>query len=311
MDQSLAGKSIVVTGATSGIGFALAEALVQKGAHVIGVGRSQERCAEAERRLQSLANGGRAEYCLYDLSSQVQVRLLAEDIQARLAKAGKSWLDGLINNAGTFTYWLTLTQEGFEKQWAVNHLAPFLLTHELLPLLLAAPQARVVTVSSGSHYHTRLHWDDLQLIRHYNGLLAYNQSKLANVLFTFELNRRLGPGSTVKAFAADPGLVKTEIGAKGNPGLVRWIWGLRQSGGVPAEASAQGLVFLIEEPSLSKANEIYWKNGRPKAPSREALDPDSARRLWAVSMKMCGIPEESPATVSVRQAENGPASLSL
>jgi NAD(P)-dependent dehydrogenase (short-subunit alcohol dehydrogenase family) len=289
MDENLAGKTIVVTGATSGIGYALAEALARQGAHVIGVGRSPERCVRVEERLRALANGTGSECCLADLSSLIQVRSLATEIETRLAAAGKSSLDALVNNAGTFSFWLTLTPEGFEKQWAVNHLAPFLLTHDLLPLLRNAPQARVITVSSASHYHTTLRWDDIQLRRRYSGLQAYRQTKLANVLFTAELNRRLGSGSSVKAFAADPGLVKTDIGIKDNPALVGWIWARRRATGVTPEVSARGLLYLVGEPSIQSSAEQYWKNGRPKAPDPYALDVDAARRLWAISTQMCGI----------------------
>jgi NAD(P)-dependent dehydrogenase (short-subunit alcohol dehydrogenase family) len=287
--HNLSGKTVVVTGATSGIGLALAEALARRGAHVIGVGRSEERCVHSQACLQELANGNGASFCTADLASLVQVRSLAAEIRLRLAAQGKTGLDALVNNAGTFTYWLAITPEGFEKQWAVNHLAPFLLTHELLPLLLAAPAGRVITVSSGSHYHTRLRWEDIQLRRRYNGLLAYQQTKLANVLFTAQLNRRLGAGSTLRAFAADPGLVKTEIGFKENPGLVRWVWDRRRAGGVSPEVSAQGILFLVSEPSIQTSPDCYWKDGRPKRPSRYALDADVACRLWALSAQMCGI----------------------
>jgi NAD(P)-dependent dehydrogenase (short-subunit alcohol dehydrogenase family) len=289
MDQKMSRKTVVVTGATSGIGLALAEALARGGAYVIGVGRSEERCAQSEARLRELANGNGASFCTADLSSLAQVHSLSDEIRLRLASQGKKGLDALVNNAGTFTYWLTITPEGFEKQWAVNALAPFLLTHELLPQLQAAPAARVITVSSGSHYNTRLRWEDIQLRRRYNGLLAYQQTKLANVLFTAELNRRLGAGATVRAFAADPGLVKTEIGFKENPGLVRWIWDRRRAGGVAPEVSARGILYLVCEPSIQDNPECYWKDGRPKRPSRYALDAEVARRLWELSAQMCGI----------------------
>ncbi len=210
-----------------------------------------------------------------------------ERIGDLLASQGKSHLDGLVNNAGTFTYWLTLTPEGFETQWAVNHLAPFLLTHALLPLLQAAPAAKIVTVSSDSHYSAHLDWNDIQLRRHYNGLRAYEQTKLANVLFTLELNRRLGAGSSVRAFAADPGLVKTDIGFKGASGPVRWIWSLRRSGGVAPEKSAQGIVRLLDEDIPAGSTAVYWKDGKPKQPGRQALDARSAARLWALSEQMC------------------------
>ncbi len=282
-------KIFVVTGATSGIGLAVAEALVEAGAFVLGVGRSPERAAALEARLGSGARPGRLRALTADLALQSQVRALAAAVRAEVEAAGGRWLDGLINNAGVFTFRRALTAEGFEMQWAVNHLAPFLLTHELLPLLEAAPQARVVTVSSGSHYHTRLRWRDLQLRRFYNGLLAYKQTKLCNVLFTLELRRRLGPGSRVQAFAADPGLVFTDMGFKNNPRLARWIWALRRRGGITPAESAAGIVFLALEPSIQQAAEIYWKHGRPKAPDPAGLDLEAARRLWEISARMCGL----------------------
>jgi NAD(P)-dependent dehydrogenase (short-subunit alcohol dehydrogenase family) len=149
-----------------------------------------------------------------------------------------------------------------------------------------------VTVSSGSHYNTRLNWNDIQLRRAYNCLLAYKQTKLANVLFTNELNRKLGNGSLLRAFAADPGLVFTEMGFKGNPGLVRWIWDYRRRAGVTPQESARGVVYLATEPSIQNSPEIYWKDNHPKVPNRYAMDGEAARRLWILSEQMCGIESE-------------------
>jgi retinol dehydrogenase-12 len=289
MVSSLRGKVIVVTGATSGIGLAAAEELTRQGAEVIGVGRSVQRCQAAEQRLRALSSAGRATYCVADLTQQGEVRRLAETVREMAAAAGRPALDGLVNNAGAFTYWLALTSEGFETQWAVNHLAPFLLTLELLPLLEAAPSARIVTVTSGSHRHTSLNWADIQLRRRYSGLRAYNQTKLANVLFTVELNRRLGSGSHVRAFAADPGLVQTDIGLKGTPGMVQWIWERRRAGGISPAEAARGIVFLLSEPSIQDSRQAYWKHGRSLPPSRQALDTAAAQRLWAISEQMCGM----------------------
>jgi NAD(P)-dependent dehydrogenase (short-subunit alcohol dehydrogenase family) len=293
MDDPLMGKQIVVTGATSGIGLALAEVLAKRGAAVLGVGRSPERCARAEEQLIARHPESRITFLVAELSVQSEVRALAQRIRQTLHAWGADALDGLVNNAGTFAYWQTYTPEGFDLQWAVNHLAPFLLTRELLPLLEAAPAARVVTVSSGSHYRARLPWDDIQLRRRYRPLQAYSQTKLANILFTAELNRRLGPGSTVRAFAADPGLVRTEIGFKTKSPVARWVWSLRRLQSSPPETAAEGIVYLLSEPSLQGASDVYWKASRPKAPDSYALNPNAARRLWELSERMCDrVPEE-------------------
>ncbi len=188
--MDLTNKTYVVTGATSGIGLATAQALVQAGANVIGVGRSEERCRQTEAQLRSLNNAAVVRYMICDLSLQSDIRALATQIIEFQSSKQTSALDGLINVAGTFTYWLDLTPDGIEKQWAVNHLAGFLLTHQLLPLLADASDARIITVSSDSHFGAHIDWRDPQLRRRYNGLKAYGVTKLANILFTLELNNR-------------------------------------------------------------------------------------------------------------------------
>jgi retinol dehydrogenase 12 len=294
MDYDLLEKTYVVTGATSGIGLATAIELKRRGASVIGVGRSPERCRAAEYVLRDLGGNSNVDYLSYDLSLQSQVHGLAAQIRELLASRGIAYLDGLVNNAGTFTFWQFLTSEGFETQWAVNHLASFLLTNELLPMLQAAPTGRIVTVSSGSHYSASLNWNDLQLRRGYNGLRAYGQTKLANILFTLELNRRLGDQANVRGFAVDPGLVKTEIGFKGTPALVRWVWMARRASGDPPEKPAHGIVYLLTDSSLPDAQAIYWQDGKPRQPSLKALDAESAKRLWTISAQMCSISNSTP-----------------
>ena len=286
MEGAMFGKNVVITGATSGIGLEAASQLAQLGANVIAVGRNEERCQAALDTIKSRVSDAKIEFVKANVAEQAEVRRLATEISQRLQSAGQK-LDVLINNAGTFQYWLTLTLDGFEMQWAVNYLAPFLLTHELLPLLQAAPQGRVITTSSGSHYHTRLHWDDIQLRRRYNGLLAYKQTKLADVLFSMEFNRR--HRGDLQAFAADPGLVNTDIGLKTDSLIARWIWDIRRRGGITAEESARGLVFLASEPSIQGSQHVYWKHSKPKAPSKYALNEEVGRRVWEISEKMCGI----------------------
>jgi retinol dehydrogenase 12 len=292
MQPALSGKTFVVTGATSGIGYAAAAQFVSQGAAVIGVGRSEERCRAAQAQLSEAHPGARVEFCVADLTLQSQVHQLADEIGEKLSAAGVLELDGLINNAGMFSFEFTQTAEGFQIVWALNHLAPFLLTYRLLPLLKAAPMGRVVTVSSYSHNLARFRWNDVQLQHFYNGLSSYKQSKMANVLFTAELNRRLGAQSKLRAFAADPGLVKTDIAFKGTPTLIQWIWKLRRSSGITPEESARGVVYLASEPSIQDSSEVYWKHSVPKTPDRYALKPENGRRLWEISEQMCGIKTE-------------------
>lgn len=288
-NDDLTGKTMVITGATSGIGRAAMRALAARGAYVIGVGRSAARCREAERAILAEFPHARVSFAVADLSSQRQVRALAAAIREYVNSAGGGKLDALVNNAGAVSSWYTTTEEGYELQFAVNHLAPFLLTHELMPLLARAESARVVTVSSGSHYGARIAWHDVMLRRRYGVLRAYKQSKLANVMFSAELNRRLGTASHIRAYAADPGLVSTEIGLKGTSGLANWVWRRRMARGASPEQAAGTVVYLAASPEVEGSTEVYWKDCRPKTPSRYARREDEAARLWALSERLCGL----------------------
>jgi NAD(P)-dependent dehydrogenase (short-subunit alcohol dehydrogenase family) len=279
---------MVVSGATSGLGRAVAEGLARQGISVIGVGRNPELCQQAERELSALGPAP-VKFLVADLALQANVRRVAVEIRGVLKDWAAGGLDALINNAAIVPARRTVTPEGFDLQWAVNHLAPFLLTHELLPLLQAAPRARVVTVSSGSHYRARPNWEDLHGQGRYFLMLTYARTKLANVLFTAELNRRLGPGSTVRAFAAQPGLVNTEIGMKSSSRLVYWFWDLWRRHGLTPEESARGIIYLATEPSIQNSPEIYWRHSHPKLPSQYALEAETARQLWKISVQACGL----------------------
>lgn len=292
-NQNLLNKTVVITGATAGIGLAAAARLAGQGAWVIGVGREQSRCRQAEESIKAGCPNARISFLIADLSSLNSVRALAAQIKVKLAAEGIGHLDVLVNNAGTVSSWYMATADGFELQFAVNHLAPFLLTHELLPLLEAAPEGRVICLSSGSHYRTKINWDDIMLRKHYNVLMAYKQTKLANVLFCTEFNRRMASSSGVRAFAVDPGLVNTEIGLKGTTGITRWIWKKRSSGGTSPEVPADSIAYLAGEPSVHGSGEVYWKDCKPVAPSSYSQQEDAARRLWKLSEKMCGIASSS------------------
>jgi len=280
-------KNCLVTGATSGIGFETALVLARAGARVIGVGRDPARCAAAAARIAEASAGvpgAEVRFEVADLSSQAEVRSLA----ARVAER-EPHLDVLVNNAGLFTFRRAESVDGIEMQLAVNHLAAFLLAHELLPLLAAAPRARVVFVSSGSHFQGRIRWGDPGRRRFYNGLAAYEQSKLAVLMIARELADRLGPVSSIDTYAADPGLVRTDIGQKDRSPLVRWIWDLRARGGICAAESAASVAWLAIEPTLEGVTGGYWKERVPLSPSARAADPVACRRLWDLSSRLCGI----------------------
>ncbi len=282
-------KTILITGATSGIGYAAAQALSAMGAAIIGVGRDPARCQQAAESLRAARSDAQVIYLTADLSAQRQVRSLAESALEQINTQYGGKLDGLINNAGAVASWYTATEDGYELQFALNHLAPFLLTHLLMPALQAAPAARILTVSSRSHRNMVMVWADVMLRRWYNPLLAYKQSKLANVLFTLELNRRLPAASPIRAYAIDPGLVNTNIGLKGTGGIVRWVWEMRSKGGQTPEQGASTAVFVASDPTVEGSREPYWKNSQPLPPSRYAQRPEPAARLWELSERLCGI----------------------
>ncbi len=284
--QDLTEKTIVVTGATSGIGLATAWALAERGAHVLVVGRSAAGLDAVVGAIRADVRGARVTPLLADLASLAAVRGLGAEIRQVV---GAGALDALINNAGTVSSWHQVTRDGYELQFAVNHLAPFLLTHELMPLLRRAPAARVVTVSSGSHRGTRIRWRDVMFRRGYRVLAAYKQSKLANVLFTAGFNRFVRPRSGVRALAADPGLVNTPIGLKGTNGLARAVWARRSQNGASPDEAARGIVFLATDPAVAESDALYWKDSAPVRPSRVARKPEQAEQLWILSERLCGV----------------------
>ena len=291
-EQRLAGKTVVVSGATSGIGWESLLALAGEGAAVIGIGRSAERCRQAEERLRAAYPQVRAAYCLADLSSQAQVRRAAAEIRGLLTGGDFPPLAALVNNAGIYAERRVWTEDGVESTFAVNHLAAFLLTLELMDNLRAAPGGgRVVTVSSASHYRTWMNPEQAAHPRLYFGLWAYKVSKLANVLFTYELNRRC-PAQELRAFAVDPGLIRTDIGVKGPRGISTWVWAQRAKKGRPPQVPAQTVVHCCAQAGLQTSADFYWRDLQPKTPSRTAQRADVAAELWAVSRALCGLAGE-------------------
>ncbi len=271
-------STYLITGATSGIGRAAALRLAEHGRVLIGTREASK--GEGVRR--AIADrGGDATLAVADLASLAEVRALAARIRDREPR-----LDGLINNAGIFTRTREVTEEDHERQLAVNYLAPFVLCHELLPLVRAWAPARIVNVASEEHRLGRIHFEDPELERGYRGSRAYRQSKLALVLFTRELARRLaGTGVTVNA--VHPGVVYTDLVRTISPlaRLVRWLLRSPEDGAGP-------LVRLATAPELAAVTGAYFRRWRRVQPARRARDPATARRLWNLTERLSG-PESS------------------
>lgn len=282
-ENCLSGKRALVTGSTSGIGLATARLLAKLGARVTLVGRDPSRgeaALDLIRTASALDRRGAHLLELADLSSMKECAALGE----RIAAAGP--LDILVNCAGAFTTRRTLTVDGFETQFAVNHLAAFVLGRALLPALEASGDGRFVIVSSDSHRPGRIHWSDPGFGRFYFGLRAYEQSKLANVLFARELAHRLGAESAVTVFALDPGLVDTAMGNKAGLSPSSLVWSLRRRAGTSTEVPAAAIAWLAATPQLKGRSGGYWKDGSEVEPSERARNDADARRLWDLSATM-------------------------
>ena len=273
---SMAGRTVLITGGTGGIGRATAEGLAAMGADVAITGRDAARAEEAARLIRA-ATGAQVDVLVADLSSQSEVRRLAAEALDRLPR-----IDVLVNNVGG--YWNTrrLTADGLEHTFAVNHLAAFLLTGLLMDRLKDGPTGRVVTVSSHAHAQGSIDFDDLQGERHYSGARAYNQSKLANVLFTYELARRL-QGSGVTANALHPGVVRTAFGAEDPSRTQRLLVPLLRPFLSDPVRGAATSIHLSSAPELEAVTGRYFTNGSPKRSSSRSRDEAAAARLWQVS----------------------------
>ena len=281
-------KVCLITGANAGIGKATAEELARRGAVVVMVARDQGRGEKAREEIVQATGNRQVELLLADLSSQAQIRGLAEEFRARYDR-----LDVLINNAAVFTRERRTTEDRIELQFAVNHLAPFLLTNLLLDLLKKSAPSRVVTVSSEAHQRTSMNWKDLQGERGYSGLKAYSQSKLANVLFTKELARRL-EGTGVTANALHPGVIGTNLLFSGF-GPLRLLGPLFKFFMKRPEQGARTSVYLATSPEVEGVSGEYFKDGKRTAASPQAQDAEAARRLWEISAELTGLVDSASA----------------
>lgn len=284
--QSMAGKTVLITGGTGGIGKATALSLAALGARVAITGRDADRAARAAEEIRQVASAP-VDVFVADLSSQQEVRRLAGEVLQAL-----DCLDVLINNVGGFWNTRRLTVDGLEYTFALNHLAPFLLTNLLLERLQESAPARVVTVSSGAQAMGRMDFADLQGKLSYSGQRAYNQSKLANVLFTYALASRLA-GTGVTANALHPGVVATAFGAE-DPGRVQvFLAPLVQRWMKTPEEGARTSVHLASAPELEDVTGQYFANSTAKKSSKRSYSQADADLLWQVSAALVGLESDS------------------
>jgi retinol dehydrogenase-12 len=278
--QGMRGKVCLITGATSGIGLVAARELARQGAQVVLVGRNRAKTESVVAGIQSEIPNASAQYILADLSSQAQIHDLARQFHERHHR-----LDVLINNAGGIWMRRTLTVDGIEMTFAVNHLVYFLLTDLLLDTLKSAAHARIVNVASGAHRRAHLDFDNLQGERGYGGWQQYCRSKLMNLLFTYELARRL-TGTGVTANALHPGFVAT--GFASNNGWKGWLMRMyARLAAISPEQGAHTIIYLASSPDVAGISGRYFVREREQTSSPESLDEAAAKKLWDISESQC------------------------
>ncbi len=278
----MAGKIVLITGATGGIGKATAIGLAAMGARVGITGRDLIRAEQAASDIRTEFGNPAVDVFAADMSSQAEVRRLSGAVLDAYPR-----LDVLVNNVGGFWAHRHPTADGLEHTFALNHLAPFLLTNLLLDRLKASAPARIVTVSSGAQAAGRIDFDDLQGARSYSGQRAYSQSKLANILFTNELARRL-QGTGVTANSVHPGVVRTNFGSEDQAGFFRIISPLVRPFLKTPTQGARTPIYLASSPDVEGITGQFFANRKPKTANR-AADLDVTARLWRVSTELVGL----------------------
>jgi len=278
----LTGKTVLITGATSGIGFEASVRLAQLGAILVMVGRDLAKTAAKVEEVRKRSGAASVESLLCDFSSQERIHGLAEEFRARHKR-----LHILVNNAGGVFAKRTLTVDGIEATFAVNHLGYFLLTYLLLDLLVKSAPARLINVASAAHYRGTMDFDDLGFERGYKIMRAYSRSKLANVLFTRELVARMdGMGVTFNCL--HPGAVATNIW-NGAPRWMRPVINAARLFMLTPAQGAEAIVYLAFSPEVEGKSGLYFENNHSKTPSVLASDSSVAKQLWERSSKLVKI----------------------
>ncbi len=279
-------RTILITGGNAGIGLATARALAEQGDRVIVTTRDAAKGMAAVAAVRATVPAATVEHRQLDLASLASIRETAAQLRDELGH-----LDVLINNAGIVQLHRSTTVDGFETTFGVNHLGHMLLVHELLPLVQAAEAGRIVVVASDAHGMAKrgLNFDDLQTTSDYKVMRVYGESKLANILYTRELARRLA-GTGVTANSCHPGAVRTRLGRDGDGGrLGDWAMRLASPFFITPEKGARTSVFLATDPSVAEVSGEYFVKSRRAEPKPFATDDDAARRLWTASEQLLGL----------------------
>ncbi len=291
MASGMNGRVCLVTGGNSGIGKATAVGLAKLGASVAIVSRDRARGETAVAEIRSKSGNQHVDMMGADLSSLQSVRELARDFAAKHRQ-----LHVLVNNAGIFLPKRVVTADGLEATFATNHLGHFLLTMLLLDTIKASAPSRIINVTSSAHYGSKIDFEDLQGEKKYSGYKAYGQSKLANILFTYELARRLeGTGVTINCL--HPGVVRTGFG-KDEGGLM--AVGVRVAAPLmmSPEKAARAVVWLASSPELEHVSGKFFSKGKEERSSKESYDVEAARRLWEVGEELTGKQRQSVAAAA-------------
>lgn len=276
-------KQMVITGGNAGIGFETARALVSGGHRVIIVVRDADKGQDAMHRIRAEHPEGNISMVRANLTDFDSIHQAADHILEDTPV-----IDVLIHNAGTFQGHQIKNGEGIELTFMVNHLAPFYLSHLLLPGLASSEESRLINVNSDSHFLASFDPGNLNLDHRYQGLRAYSRSKLANIYFTYEFERR-NPFAQLSTYVLHPGLVNTDIGAKNGKYFERLIWNWRsRSGKTPAEG-ADTSIYLATEDRDKLTSGLYWDHRRPRKSSKLSYHLENARILWEKSMTLCGL----------------------
>jgi NAD(P)-dependent dehydrogenase (short-subunit alcohol dehydrogenase family) len=277
------GKTVVITGGTSGIGQVAAETLAKMGARIVLVARSANRGGAAISRLREIAPGAKHGIYYGDLSQLAELRRVGKEIAA-----AETRIDVLINNAGAMFGQRQVTEDGLELTFATNHLSYFVLTHLLSERLITSAPSRVINTSSHAHYRGTIDFDNLQYEHDYKAFPAYCRSKLCNVLFTRVLDRRLA-GTGVTANSLHPGFVNTRFGDESGGGAARILGIMKMIFAISPQKGAQTIIHLASSNDVAKTSGLYFYKRKPVEPSKLAQDDAVAERLWQYTGKIAGI----------------------